>query len=495
MVSERQSLQEEYASALVDHIAKADEVALNHAYELGRKILGDGFGVLDQVMLHNDALGRIIANGSRPELRKNLERASEFLAESLSAFEMSLRGYREANTQLSELNKTLQELYELAGGLNRCRTEAEVARYSIERLMQIPRVRNGWIDLRGVEGLTITGYDDNGTILQETVSSPDPATPESVGGAEPARGATSTDLQDGFMSVPLVIEGKSVGTLNLRGSGPTGAFSQEERKTIVNIANQISNALERARLYELLERKVQQRTSELVKAAKVKDEFIAMVSHELRTPLTSINAAVGLLASERFASLADDARKLVRLAHSNGTRLLRIVNDLIDITRINSGTFDLKMELIEIGPVLTPVIDSKLISPEGKDVRITTVNRAKGIFVEGDPARLQQVLDNLISNAVKFSESDFPLEIVVDHDRGNVRVSVKDDGIGVPEEFRETVFAPFTQVDSTSTRTKGGVGIGLSIAKAIVEAHRGKIGFDSTAGRGSTFYFELPAAF
>ncbi len=444
-MDERQSLQEEYASALVEHISKADEAALNHAYELGRKILGDGFGVLDQVMLHNEALGRIVAAGSRPEVRKDLDRASEFLAESLSAFEMSLRGYREANSHLAELNGTLQELYELAGGLNRCRTETEVARFSIERIMQIPRIRHGWIELRGIESADRV---DRGEAATPRIISLTNSTAQGLASRVAQRQhAKSMGMQDSFISVPLTIEGKAVGTLNLRGSGPSGSFSEDERKTIVNIANQISNALERARLYELLERKVQQRTGDLVKAAKVKDEFLAMVSHELRTPLTSINAAIGLLAAEKLGSIAPDARKLVQLAQSNGARLLRIVNDLIDVTRISSGTLDLKIQRVELEPMLAQVVDSKLISPEFEGVKIALVNRTEGTFVEGDAARLQQVLDNLISNAVKFSESKCPLEIVIDHHDDNVRVSITDNGIGIPEEFHASVFAPFTQAE------------------------------------------------
>jgi signal transduction histidine kinase len=484
VMDEQQNLQEEYAGALVEHISKADEATLNHAYELGRKILGDGFGVLDQVMLHNEALGRIVVAGSLPEVRKNLDRASEFLAESLSAFETSLRGYREAKSHLAELNGTLQELYELAGGLNRCRTEAEVARFAIERILKIPRVRDGWIELHGTNGINTSELRDH-----------KPRAEGLAAGTEYQHDEAPDGLRQEVTSVPLIVEGKPVGTLNLRGSGPSGAFSENERKTIVNIANQISNALERARLYELLERKVQQRTGDLVKAAKVKDEFLAMVSHELRTPLTSINAAIELLVAEKLGSIAPDARKLVELAQSNGARLLRIVNDLIDVTRISSGTLDLKIQRVEIEPMLAQVVDSKLIGPEFKGVRIALVNRAEGTFVEGDAGRLQQVLDNLISNAVKFSESNCSLEIVIDHHNDNVRVSITDNGIGISEEFHASVFAPFTQADSSSTRKVGGIGLGLHIARAIVEAHNGKIGFTSKPGKGSTFYFELPISF
>jgi signal transduction histidine kinase len=483
VLDERQTLQEEYTNALIQHLSKADEAALNHAYELGRKILGDGFGVLDQVMLHNEALGHIITNGSRPHLRQNIERASEFLAESLSAFEMSLRGYREANSHLAELNGTLQELYELAGGLNRCRTEAEVARFSIERILQIPRVSNGWIELHSIDGINI--------------SEPRRSRPRAGGlaaGATPQYDETPNGPQDGVTSIPLTIEGKSAGTLNLRGSGPSGAFSEDERRTIVNIANQISNALERARLYESLERKVQERTSDLMKAAKVKDEFLAMVSHELRTPLTSINAAVALLHAEKFATIPPQVRTLVELAHNNGIRLLRIVNDLIDLTRISSGALELEMGRVELGPILVQVLESKRINPEFRDAKIALLDRTDGVFVDADPPRIQQVVDNLISNAVKFSDQNTQLEIAADRLNTAVRISITDKGIGIPDEFHTMVFEPFTQVDSSSTRSKGGIGLGLSIAKAIVEAHRGKIGFTSKPGKGSTFYFELPIA-
>jgi signal transduction histidine kinase len=396
---------------------------------------------------------------------------------------MSLYEYQGVSSPVAELNGNLQELHELTSGLNRCRTTAEIARYSMKCILQIRRVSDGWIELHDIEGRDTTRPRQNKSQAQGAASGPAPRCDEGPIGARKE-----------ITSVPLIIAGRSAGTLNLRGSGPSGAFSEDERKTIVNIANQISNALERAQLYESLERKVQERTGDLMKAAKVKDEFLAMVSHELRTPLTSINAAVALLHAEKFAAIPPQVRTLVELAHNNGIRLLRIVNDLIDLTRISSGTFELKMEQVELGPILVQVVDSKRINPEFRATKITLLDRTDCVFVDADPPRIQQVIDNLISNAVKFSDPHTQLEIAADRLNKNVRVSVADKGIGIPDEFQTLVFEPFTQVDSSSTRSKGGIGLGLSIAKAIVEAHRGKIGFTSKPGKGSTFYFELPIA-
>ena len=491
----RGSLKEEYATALVRHIAKADERALHRAYELGRKALGGGLGVLDLVTLHDEAVGQFVDRSAHPDARMEFDRAAEFLTESLSAFEMSLRGYREANSGLAALNSTLQQLYELAGGLNRCRTEAEIMSFSIDQMMRIPGVKRAWIDLHTVEGAKVIDPDHTTIRPSAGDSAPsDPTSPRPCGFSTNSDSQLSEHTADNgtkYTCVPLTIEGKIAGALNLCRSV---ALLEEQRRTFVSIADQISNALERARLYEILELKVEERTRELVKASKVKDEFLAIVSHELRTPLTSINSVIALLDAEKLGSIPPSVRKFVKLARRNCERLIAIVNDLLDLTRISRGTFEVNLQQVELMPILVHAIESRRVNPESRNIELAIADNAKKVWIEADPPRLQQVIDNLLTNAIKFSDPNYQIEVNVDCHTDFVRVSIADHGVGIPKEFQDHVFEAFTQADSSSTRNRGGVGLGLNVARAIVEAHHGKIGFASVEGKGTTFYFDLPVA-
>jgi signal transduction histidine kinase len=486
-----QTLQDEYSSMLVAHISKADEAALNRAYKFGRKILSEGFGVLDLVSLHNAALYRIVADFPQYDLQRKLERAAEFIAECLSAFEMSLRGYLETNSRLAALNQTLQELYELAGGLNRCRTKIEVARFSIDRVVQIPGVRSGWIDLYTADGIKIVPPHDASPVETEAhlpgcdrneIAWP-PLCPTEDFMAVPSYGP-------GCARIPLMFDATPVGVLNLLGGDPGGVFFAEGRQTLVNIGNQISNALRRADIYESLERKVEERTRELVKVAKVKDDFLAMVSHELRTPLTSINAVIALLAAEKIGPVSTAMHKPIMLAHSNCRRLMKLVDDLLDLT--SGETLNLDLKSLKLHEVLAEIFESNRISNRSHDFRLNVVGLAEKVSVVADSIRLQQVVDNLLANAVKFSGVNSQIDLTAERYGDFVRVSVADRGIGIPEDMHDYVFKRFAQVDSTSTRGAGGVSLGLTIAKAIVEAHRGTLEFFSTEGKGTTFYFDLP---
>ena len=234
--------------------------------------------------------------------------------------------------------------------------------------------------------------------------------------------------------------------------------------------------------------------SELKKADIAKDEFLAKVSHELRTPLTPIHGALAILQSGKFAHQPEKFDELVDMAARNCTRLMCIVNDLLDFTRIASGKFSLDAGMIDLHPYLEQVVKTKRIGPESPTITLTVDPRAKGVELEADPLRIQQVIDNLISNAMKFTEPGGTIEVNVDRHNGSLRVSVVDHGPGIPKEFQDRVFDAFSQANSSSTRRRGGVGLGLSICKSIVEAHGGKIGFSSKEGQGTTFFFELPLA-
>jgi PAS domain S-box-containing protein len=224
---------------------------------------------------------------------------------------------------------------------------------------------------------------------------------------------------------------------------------------------------------------------------QMKNEFIATVSHELRTPLTSIRGSLGLLAAGVAGALPAQATQLVQIAHSNSERLVRLINDILDIERIEAGRMDFRLEELDLSGVVENAVLANRGYAEPYGVTYALRERPRQVRVKADRDRLLQVLANLMSNAAKYAPRGSVVELAVRIEGPAAQVSVSDSGPGVPEEFRSRIFSKFAQADSSDTRDKGGSGLGLSITKAIVEGHGGRIGYESHPGR-TTFWFELP---
>jgi PAS domain S-box-containing protein len=225
----------------------------------------------------------------------------------------------------------------------------------------------------------------------------------------------------------------------------------------------------------------------------MKDEFIS-VSHELRTPLTSIRGALGLLAGGVAGELTPQARNLLDIAANNSERLVRLINDILDIEKVESGTLGFRMEPLDLAGVLKEALEVNAVYARYYEVALRPVRTESGVVVLGDSDRLQQVLANLLSNAAKFSPRGGTVEVEMVREEGRVRISVSDQGPGIPEEFRSRVFERFAQADDSITRHDRGTGLGLSISKAIVERHGGRIWFESEPWVRTTFSFDLPVS-
>jgi PAS domain S-box-containing protein len=225
---------------------------------------------------------------------------------------------------------------------------------------------------------------------------------------------------------------------------------------------------------------------------RLKNEFISTVSHELRTPLTSIRGSLGLIAGGAAGPIPDRAQNMIDIAYKNSERLVRLINDILDIEKIESGKMAFHFKPLEVMPLLTQVLEANRGYAEQYQVSLKITEALPGAQVNADADRLTQVLTNLISNAVKFSPRGEEVEIGVRRVARGIRYSVRDFGPGIPREFQSRIFQKFAQADSSTTRQKGGTGLGLSIAKAIVEKHGGVMGFDTILGVGTTFYFEIP---
>jgi PAS domain S-box-containing protein len=232
--------------------------------------------------------------------------------------------------------------------------------------------------------------------------------------------------------------------------------------------------------------------TELKRIDRMKSEFVSTVSHELRTPLTSIRGSLGLISGGVAGQLPDAVKTLVGIAKSNCERLIRLINDILDIEKIESGKMTLDLQVMELKPLLEQALAANEGYGTAKDVSLNLHCSEEDILVRADNDRLTQVVTNLLSNAMKFSPAGGIVDIIVERVESGVRVEVRDSGPGIPEEFRKRIFQKFSQADSSDTRQKGGTGLGLNISRAIIERLGGSIGFETRTGAGTTFYFELP---
>jgi PAS domain S-box-containing protein len=227
---------------------------------------------------------------------------------------------------------------------------------------------------------------------------------------------------------------------------------------------------------------------------RLKSEFTAVVSHELRTPLTSIRGSLGLILGALSSSLPTKVKELLEIAQTNCERLVLLVNDILDVEKFSAGQMRFEFQSLSLAGLVRQAVESNEGYARKFHVRLELAPIDPGCEVLVDPDRFIQVMSNLLSNAAKYSPQGGTVRVRADIDGDRVRVSVRDDGPGIPEDFRERIFERFSQADVSTTREKGGTGLGLHIAKRFVEHMHGRIGFDSEAGRGSTFWIELPIA-
>lgn len=238
--------------------------------------------------------------------------------------------------------------------------------------------------------------------------------------------------------------------------------------------------------------------SHLKEMDRLKSEFISTVSHELRTPLTAIRASLGMINSDMFGTLPPDARQLTDIAQESTERLIRLINDLLDVEKIASGKMRFDMVCRPLAPLLAEAIRSSAALAERAGVQLLAGpgfagDAASKATVMVDSDRLAQALANLISNAVKFSPVGSTITVSAALlDKGWVRMTVADEGIGIDESFHARVFQRFAQADGSDSRAKGGTGLGLAITREIVERQGGRISFDSQPGKGTRFHIDLP---
>lgn len=293
------------------------------------------------------------------------------------------------------------------------------------------------------------------------------------------------------LAVPLVLRGEVIGVLGVKRE-ETIDWAEEEVSAVETVANQVARALENARLSKEQEKTIVQ----LKEVDRLKSEFLTSMSHELRTPLNSIIGFADVLLQGIDGELNEMAMNDIRLIHNSGQHLLALINDILDISKIEAGKMELVREPLNVSEAFNEVLaaSSSLV----KDKPISIVLKAEETLpsIYADKLRFNQILLNLVSNAVKFTEEG---AITIraqtqDAQPGMMRISVIDTGIGIPPDKIDAVFDRFRQADSSTTRKYGGTGLGLAICKQLVEMHDGEIGLTSREGVGSTFYFTIPLA-
>jgi signal transduction histidine kinase len=225
---------------------------------------------------------------------------------------------------------------------------------------------------------------------------------------------------------------------------------------------------------------------------RLKDEFVSTVSHELRTPLTSITGSLGLLMGNAAGSLPKPMARLLAIAHTNSQRLVRLVNDILDIEKMEAGRIVFNFSRVEVRSLIAQAIKANRGFAEGYSVRVRLETARAVADVRADPDRLLQVVTNLLSNAIKFSPANGEVVVAVEKGIDMVRITVRDHGPGIPVDFKPLIFEKFAQADAGDARQKGGTGLGLSIVKQIVDRLGGEVGFADAPGGGTFFHVQLP---
>jgi two-component system sensor histidine kinase VicK len=224
---------------------------------------------------------------------------------------------------------------------------------------------------------------------------------------------------------------------------------------------------------------------------RMKDEFISTVSHELRTPLTSLRAALGLVTGGALATRPEKMQQMLEIAIGNTDRLIRLVNDILDIERISSGNAELHAEILTAEALYNRVVSLQQAAAMKNNIRFSV--QAEGVEVWGDPDRILQALVNLISNAAKYSPTGGEINLTARNlDENEAQFDIHDQGRGIPADKLESIFERFQQVDASDSRAMGGTGLGLAICRSIITQHGGKIWATSPPGDGATFHFTLP---
>jgi signal transduction histidine kinase len=412
---------------------------------------------------------------------------------------------RASETRYRALATRTTRLHALTAGLSEAATVQAVARVIVQQARAVVGAGAGELSLlvdngRQFERLYAEGFSDGSELPVRSALEPGLCSTEAVHGRAPVFIGSFAECQDkywssassaadnGFASMaalPLVVDSAALGVLAFHFSVPVN-FDEEYQALLISVAQHCTQALDRTRLYEAAQRA----RAEAETANRLKDEFVSMVSHELRTPL---NAILGWASMLRTGSLDQDVvPRAVDAMYRNATRQAKLVDDLLDFSRIAAGRVTLDLQTIDAETLLRSIVESVIPLAAAKQIDLQA-SPFPDAMIRGDVRRLEQVFTNLLGNALKFTPTGGRVEITARVADRALEIRVTDTGIGIPPEFMPFVFDRFRQGDSAVTRSHGGVGLGLAIARQLVEAHRGTIVAESGGThQGTTFVVTLP---
>ncbi|TEU12849.1 MAG: GAF domain-containing sensor histidine kinase [Anaerolineales bacterium] len=295
----------------------------------------------------------------------------------------------------------------------------------------------------------------------------------------------TTDFETrSILGVPLQVRGKVIGVLEALNKMGDGIFTQDDIHTLSTLAAHAAIAIENARLVT----EIQKAYEELSELDRLKSEFVAIASHELQTPLTVILGYASFLKKETTGAASEQVDAVLQSA----LRLRSLINDMINLRHIETGEAELELEQLSLNELSTTITAEFASLAEAKKQSVTIQLASQPPMVEADRQKLHLVLANLLSNAIKFTPEGGRIQVEVETKGNEVRVSVRDTGIGIPPREQERIFDRFYQVEPSLTRRFEGMGLGLSIAKGMIELHGGRIWVESLEGMGSSFTFALP---
>jgi signal transduction histidine kinase len=288
------------------------------------------------------------------------------------------------------------------------------------------------------------------------------------------------------VAAPMLREGVAIGTILLRKTEP-GAFTPRQVELLRTFAAQAVIAIENVRLFT----EIQEKSHQLEVASQHKSQFLANMSHELRTPLNAILGYTEMMADGLYGDVGEKAQGVLERVQSNGRHLLGLINDVLDLSKIEAGQLVLAIEEYSVADMVATVLSATESLARAKNLKLGSAVAPGLPTGRGDARRLTQVLLNLVGNAIKFTDHG-GVEIKAARPGDRFEIAVVDTGPGIAPADQARIFDEFQQLDNTSTRRKGGTGLGLSISRHIVELHGGRIAVESEVGRGSTFRISLP---
>jgi len=468
------------------------------------------------ITLETKIIGILAVGSSKPKAFTDEERNLLMLLAGQAAIVIEYaRLYEEVNKRLAEQKM----LYDMAQRLASATDVSSLTQYVVNYLTQSFKAKFGSLRLLDETGtILLTGAfygttDEYTKIANENVQmTMDPATP---GGQSPAalairekRAQYVEDIRKsrkfavwrdfagmgGYTSlicVPLIPVDEPIGVLSLY-FARTRRFQREELASLQTAVRTAAIAIQRAVLDERLIREEVTRRA-LEEVSHLKTEFVSLVSHELRTPLTAIQGYVKLLLAGHTGELNEIQTEFLNTVSRNTDRLVALVSDLLDISRIESGRLELVMEPLDLRQVVENEIELLRASADDKQITIVVDFEENLPKVKADSHRLGQIISNLLSNAIKYSREQSTVKITANQMGKNVLVKVIDSGIGISPEERPRLFQRFYRSEDQRVRSQGGTGLGLAITRYLVEMHGGKIWVESEKGQGSTFSFTISA--